>query len=67
MTLDYVMSRVRDALMTEYLFIEVPPYCAVPDFDVLKRTPSILRGRYPARMEELQGRAGQAVPPDARR
>jgi hypothetical protein len=60
MILDGVMAQERDALMSEYLFPEgfgkgtqVPPYCAVPDFEVLKRTPSHLRARYPIQIEEL--------------
>lgn len=59
MTLAGVMAREREALMTEYLFeqglarVQVPPYSAVPDFDVLIRTPTSLRTRHPVRVDEL--------------
>ncbi len=61
MTLGDVMAREREALMTEYLFeqglarVQVPPYAAVPDFDVLVRTPTTLRTRHPVRVDELPG------------
>jgi len=61
MILDNVMAQERDALMSEYLFpegfgrgVNVPPYCAVPKFEILKTTPSHLRGRYPIQVEELE-------------
>ncbi len=62
MTLADVMAQEREALMAEYAAPpQVPPYCAVPDFDVLARTPSILRGRHPVHVEEVPGsRAGSA-------
>ncbi len=62
-----VMDREREALMAEYLFPQgvgsqqIPPYCAVPDYGILERTPSALRARHPVRIQELPGgRAGQA-------
>jgi hypothetical protein len=67
MTLADVMAREREALMTEYLFeqglarVQVPPYSAVPDFEVLIRTPTTLRTRHPVRVDELSGaRRGRA-------
>ena len=67
MTLPDIITLEREALMTEYLFeqglarIQVPPYSAVPDFEVLIRTPSMLRSRHPVRIDELPGRKrGQA-------
>ena len=53
--------------MAEYLFpegavakMQVPPYCAVPDFQVLEKTPTFLRTRYPIRIQALAGREGKA-------
>jgi hypothetical protein len=66
MTLDDVMAAERDGLLAELLFpvfgwIQVPPYVAVPDFDVLERTPTDLRTQHPIRIEELPGeQPGQA-------
>ncbi|HEX4595579.1 MAG TPA: hypothetical protein VH157_14945 [Bryobacteraceae bacterium] len=59
MNLNDVMTQEREALMAEYAFpqdfakTQIPPYCAVPDVDVLKRTPSGIRIRYPIRIESL--------------
>jgi hypothetical protein len=59
MTLDQVMTNEREALMTEYCFPEgfaktqVPFYCAVADFEILKHTPSQLRSRFPIQMIPL--------------
>lgn len=57
--------------MTEYLFpegipgvsggINVPPYAAIPNFDVLKSTPRFLRARHPLQIFEVSGaRRGHA-------
>jgi len=61
MTLADVLVREREALLAEYLFkeglsgINVPPYCAVSDFEVLLRTPTSLRSQHPVSVEELPG------------
>lgn len=61
MTLDEVMAHERQGLMAEYLFaqgaaeMQIPPYCAVPDPDIIVRFPSLLRGRHPVQIEYLQG------------
>jgi hypothetical protein len=63
MTLAEVMARERDALMAEYLFpegiagagVNVPPYAAVPNFELLKTTPRYLRAKHPVHMSELSG------------
>jgi hypothetical protein len=70
MTLDDIMAQERAALMSEYLFPEgvsgvaganVPPYAAIPNFDVLKETPRYLRGRHPIRVVEISSaQRGQA-------
>lgn len=67
MTLEDVRIKEREALMAEFLFpegafakMQVPPYCAVPDFQVLETTPTFLRTRYPIRTENLSGREGKA-------
>jgi hypothetical protein len=66
-TLEDIRIQEREALMTEYLFpegafakMQVPPYCAVPDFHVLETTPRSLRTRYPIRVEVLAGKEGKA-------
>jgi len=67
MTFDDIMAMERNALLREYAVpigfarINVPPYVAVPDFDVLKATPSELRARCPIDVEHLKnGQPGQA-------
>ena len=61
MTFADVMAQEREALLAEYLFkqgvsgINVAPYCAVSDFEVLLRIPSILRNQHPVQIEELPG------------
>jgi hypothetical protein len=58
------MAQERAALMAEYLFPEglpglqganVPPYAAIPDFEVLKTTPRYLRIKHPVQISELFG------------
>lgn len=55
------MTLERTALLQEYLLplgaaaINVPPYVAIPDFEVLKTTPSDLRLRFPITVEPLVG------------
>jgi hypothetical protein len=64
MTVDQVMAKERQALMTEYLLpagigensISVPPYTAVPDIQTLTNTPLGLRTRHPVRVELLRNR-----------
>src|SRR2546430_2437725 len=61
MTLDEMMAQERNGLLAEYLFaqgaaeMQIPPYSAVPDLDILIRFPSLLRGRHPVQIAELQG------------
>jgi hypothetical protein len=56
MTLDEVRAHERDGLMADYVLGKAPPYSAVPNFQILLRTPLILRNRYPLHLEELRGR-----------
>ena len=67
MSLERVITEEREALTAEFLFpagisrIQIPPYCAVPEFQVLRITPSELRSRYPIFVEDLQpGTPGRA-------
>lgn len=59
MNLSDIMTLERTALLQEYLLplgaaaINVPPYVAIPDFEVLKTTPSDLRLRFPITVEPL--------------
>ncbi|MCW3477421.1 hypothetical protein [Limobrevibacterium gyesilva] len=64
-----VMAQERAALLGEYLYpngvmggVQVPPYCAIPDWHVLRTTPTPLRQRHPIQLIELPGsRPGHAV------
>ncbi|MBV9158551.1 MAG: hypothetical protein JO097_19995, partial [Acidobacteriaceae bacterium] len=67
MTFLDVMNAERAALLAEYTFQEsfsglnIPPYSAVPDLEIVKRTPSTIRSRYPVTFTPLsEKRAGQA-------
>ena len=67
MTFTDVMNSEREAILAEYAFTDslfrtqIPPYSAVPIFDILLRTPSVLRARHPVQVDELPGkRSGYA-------
>jgi hypothetical protein len=62
MTLEDVIAQERAGLLSEYLYpeaasgastINVPPYAAVPNFDILTQTPRSLRSRHPVRVVEV--------------
>lgn len=61
MNLQDIIEIERTALTTEFLYpvglaqIQVPPYVAVPDFETLQRTPTILRAKHPISIAELPG------------
>jgi hypothetical protein len=62
MTFAEVMAQERGALIAEYLFpeglpglsgVNVAPYAAIQNFEILKTTPRYLRTKHPVQVSEL--------------
>ena len=61
MNLDDVMAEERQAIMAEYAAVNIPPFSAVAELEVVASTPISLRCRFPVTIRELPGqKPGQA-------